>query len=103
MELDAVDRQLGVAETHHRAVVARRVDHEPLGNVDHLEAVVARRLKGSGEPRVKPAAVVADRRGLAVHHMAWLENAPEMLADHLLAHADREHTAPPSGTAGADG
>src|SRR3546814_2947540 len=37
MELDAVDRQLGVAETHHRAVVARRVDHEPLGNVDHLE------------------------------------------------------------------
>src|SRR3546814_10132098 len=55
MELDAVDRQLGVAETHHRAVVARRVDHEPLGNVDHLEAVVARRLKGRGEPRVKPA------------------------------------------------
>src|SRR3546814_12292880 len=62
MELDAVDRQLGVAETHHRAVVARRVDHEPLGNVDHLEAVVARRLNGRGEPRVDRKGVVSGKR-----------------------------------------
>src|SRR3546814_2646631 len=49
VELDAVDRQIGVAETHHRAVVARRVDDEVLGNVDDLEAVVACRLKRSEE------------------------------------------------------
>src|SRR3546814_7905573 len=70
VELDAVDRQIGVAETHHRAVVARRVDDEVLGNVDDLEAVVARRLKGVGQAGEEPAAVVTDGRGLAVHPMA---------------------------------
>src|SRR3546814_4580746 len=37
VELDAVDRQIGVAETHQRAVVARRVDDEVLGNVERSE------------------------------------------------------------------
>src|SRR3546814_16170072 len=84
----------------HDALPICRVDHEPLGNVDHLEAVVARRLKGRGEPRVKPAAVVADRRGLAVHQMAALDNAAEMLADRLMAEADAEQRAPRVGAGG---
>src|SRR3546814_1873559 len=37
VELDAVDRQLAMAEPHDRAIVARRVDREDGGNVDDLQ------------------------------------------------------------------
>src|SRR3546814_11964632 len=87
MELDAVDRQLDMADAHDRAIVAGRVDREDGRNIDDLKAVVARRGERRGQVCKQAASVVADGRGLAVHQMAALHPSAEMLATPLVAEA----------------
>src|SRR3546814_20140366 len=89
VELDAVDRQLAMAEPHDRAIVARRVDREDGGNVDDLPAVIARRGQRRGQVREQAAAVMTAGCVLAVPQMAALHPAADMRAARLTAQAER--------------
>jgi len=90
MELDAVDRQVAVAEAHHRGVVGGGVDHQILGNVGDDQRVIARRREGRGQALEQPGAVMRDRAGLAMHQPAAHHLPAEMLANRLMTEADAE-------------
>src|SRR5438105_11869806 len=83
MELDGLERQRPVAQTHHDAVVASRRDNElrrQRRRVDH-QRVVARRQGRVRDAAEDPPPIVTHERGLAV---PWLRGA-----DHLRAERDR--------------
>src|SRR5690606_12573298 len=84
------DRQLDMAKAHDRAVVTGCVDGENGRNLDDFKTVIARRGERRGKIGEKPGPVVADGRGLAVHQMAALDDASEMLADRLMSEANAE-------------
>src|SRR4051794_26107555 len=91
MELDAVDRQLAVADGHHVALGAARRDLELLRDRGCSERVVAAGLEALGQALEEPAAVVLDLTRLAVDEPLRLADlAAEGLDDHLVAEADAE-------------
>ena len=66
MELDAVDRQLAMADGHHLALAARGRDLELARDRRRRERVVAPGLEALGQALEQPAAVVLDLARLAV-------------------------------------
>src|SRR5690606_32388965 len=70
--------------------LARRVDHESVGNVLDDQRVIAGCGEGAGQAREDAASVVVDGAGLAVHQPAARYGATEMLPDRLMAEADAE-------------
>src|SRR4051812_8823077 len=91
MELEAVDRQLAVADGHHVALGAARRDLELLRDRGCSERVVAAGLEALGQALEEPAAVVLDLARLAVDEPLRLADlAAEGLDDHLVAETDTE-------------
>ena len=87
--------QLAVAQAHDRAVLLRPRRHLELGRQPGLgddQRVVPRRDERPGEPAEHAAAVVLDRRRLAVHRDAGAhDRAAEDRADRLVPEADAEN------------
>ena len=91
VELDTLDRQLGVAHAHHLAVGGVRGDAERGGNLGRRKRVVAPHLDVGRQALVDPLAVVRDRARLAVQQRLRLaDGAAERLDDRLVAKADAE-------------
>ena len=88
MELDAVDRERGVAEAHHMAIIARRIDDQLGRNILDDQRVIARRRERRGEADEQPAPVMRHLRSLPVHQPAAHHIPAEMLPDRLMAKAD---------------
>ena len=90
MELDALGGQLAVADAHHDAAAAGG-DLEAGGDVlvDH-QRVVAPDGQRRGQAREDRAAVVLDRRGLAVDGQMADDRAAEGLRERLVAQAHPE-------------
>jgi hypothetical protein len=70
VELDAVDRQLAVADRHHLAVGGRGRDLEDLGDARRRERVVAAGQELAVDPGEEAGAVVRDERCLPVDELA---------------------------------
>ena len=90
MELDAVDRQRRVPETHDMPVLARRIDDQLGRNILDDQRVIARRREGRWEPGEEPAPVMRYLRCFPVHQPAAHDAPAEMLPDRLMAKADSE-------------
>ena len=91
MELDAVDRELAVANGHHLAVGGRRGDLERVRYAGGRERVVAAGLELVGKPAKEAASVVVHVARLAVDERAGQADlAAEGLDDRLVAEADAE-------------
>lgn len=91
MELDALDRELAVADAHHLSVRSPGGDFELVGNLGRRERVVAAGLEPLGQAREDALAVVLDRGGLPVEErLRGPDLAPEGLDDCLMAEADAE-------------
>src|SRR5690348_9942907 len=94
MELDALDRKPFVPQSHDHAALGLGGDFETTGKAFALDdqRVVARAGERILEAPVDAAAVVADRRGLAVHQTLRADHAAaENLADRLVTEADAEN------------
>src|SRR5437879_11752652 len=93
MELDALDRITTMAKAHDLAVLGPGRDLERVWHrlAHDRERVVAGGDEGVAEPREDPAAVVTDRRGLAVHlRLRARDRGAVRLTDRLAAEADAE-------------
>src|SRR3954451_22205494 len=98
MELDALDRQLAVADAHDLAVVAARGDLELVGHRRRGERVVAADLESLRQSLEDAASVVLDDARLAVQQaLRAADLAAERLDDSLMTEADaeRRHTRVP--------
>jgi hypothetical protein len=93
VELDRVDRQIDMPETHDCAIIAGGVDRQAIWHINHFEAVIAGGGERRWQTRKQAGAIMADGRGFAVHQMAALHRAAEMLANGLMAEADTEQGA----------
>src|SRR3954447_18708632 len=94
MELDSLDRELAMAQSHHESVLGLSGDLEYVRNrrTLHDERVIARRRERIGETREHADAIVSNLRGLAVHHVRRADDgAAVKLADALQAEAYAEH------------
>ena len=96
VELDAVDRELPVAQPHDLAFRRARVDFQAVRHAvgPYHQRVVTRRLKGIRQPGEHSIRPVEDGRGLAVHQTPGAHHLPaEHLADGLVpqAHAQQRH------------
>ena len=99
MELHAFDGVLTMTQTHHEPVVGRGRDLETIGHrvAGHDQRVVARRLERIGQAGEHPSPVVADQRGLAVHHLRSAYDAAAEDLPHALqteAHAEDRDAVP---------
>src|SRR3954451_25156864 len=91
MELDALDRQLAVADAHDLAVVAARGDLELVGHRRRGERVVAADLESLRQSLKDAASVVLDHARLAVQQaLRAADLAAERLDDRLMTQADAE-------------
>src|SRR5690242_13340787 len=91
MELDSMDRQRLVVEALDRPVLGARIDDQAGGEAlrGQGQRMIASRGEGGGEAGEDPAAVMVDRRDLAVHDPRRARDPPaEMLPDRLMAEAD---------------
>src|SRR4051794_1975962 len=94
VELDALGGQLAMADAHkHAATVRGRLEAVGQALLVDDERVVAADLQRVVEPFVDRAAVVVDRRGLAMHRHVADHLATERLGQRLVAqaHAERGH------------
>src|SRR5438270_8325765 len=95
MELDAVDRQLAVADGHHLAFVAGRGDLELVRDALRGERVVAARLEARRKAGEEALPVVVDGARLAVDEPSREPDlAAERFDDRLVAEADAERRHP---------
>ena len=93
MELDALDGQGAVAQSHDHTVRRGGADLELVGHRGraHHEGVVARRHERVGQTGKETLAVVMDLRGLAVHEVGCLDDLATVgLPDALVAQAHPE-------------
>src|SRR4029434_10339554 len=93
MELNALDGELTMANTHDLAVLAFGGDIQARGQRRSLdrERMISRRGQRVGQPGKRACTAVRDRGELAVHHALRTHDAPtERLADRLVPEADAE-------------
>src|SRR6266478_8493303 len=93
MKLDALDGIAPMAQAHDLAVLGPGRDLERVRHrlAHDRERVVTRGDEGVAEAREDPAAVVTDRRGLAVHlRLCARDRGAVRLADRLVPQADAE-------------
>src|SRR5918995_3689439 len=92
VELDTLERQLAVAQSHDhvaRAGADLELVGEPVGSYD--EGVVATDHERGFEAAVDRPAVVLGHRGLAVHRLTAHHGAAELRSKRLMAEADAQH------------
>src|SRR5260221_5048507 len=93
MELNAVDRAVGMLQSHDNAVRGLCGDRQAVGPARAIddEGVIARRLERVGQAGEEPGATMADGAELAMHGLRRANDvAAEDLADRLMAETDAE-------------